>query len=189
MKAIITVIGKDTTGIIAAVCTLLAERKINILDISQTVMEGFFTMTMLVDLTESTAAFADVSDALNAKGEEMGLVIRIQREDIFDKMRAKAWRPIYLPQMILHHIIPQKKLEQDYFDRLTLQMGKSERQRTLAISKSKYATRLLKEGIKWGGTIVLWFYFLLIWQPQKGNKLISFRANVTRGLLGIISES
>lgn len=86
MKAIITVIGKDTTGIIAAVCTLLAEKKINILDISQTVMEGFFTMTMLVDLTASTVAFADVSDALTAKGEEMGLVIRIQREDIFDKM-------------------------------------------------------------------------------------------------------
>ena len=86
MKAIITVIGKDTTGIIAAVCTLLAERKINILDISQTVMDGFFTMTMLVDLTESTVAFADISDALAKKGEEMGLVIRIQREDIFDKM-------------------------------------------------------------------------------------------------------
>ena len=86
MKAIITVIGKDTTGIIAAVCTLLAEKKINILDISQTVMDGFFTMTMLVDLTASTVAFADVSDALTAKGEEMGLVIRIQREDIFDKM-------------------------------------------------------------------------------------------------------
>ena len=86
MKAIITVIGKDTTGIIAAVCTLLAERKINILDISQTVMDGFFTMTMLVDLTASTVAFADVSDALTAKGEEMGLSIRIQREDIFDLM-------------------------------------------------------------------------------------------------------
>lgn len=86
MKAIITVIGKDTTGIIASVCTLLAEKKINILDISQTVMEGFFTMTMLVDLSASTVSFADVSDALTAKGEEMGLVIRIQREDIFDKM-------------------------------------------------------------------------------------------------------
>ena len=86
MKAIITVIGKDTTGIIAAVCTLLAEKKINILDISQTVMDGFFTMTMLVDLSASTVAFADVSDALTAKGEEMGLSIRIQREDIFDLM-------------------------------------------------------------------------------------------------------
>lgn len=86
MKAIITVIGKDTTGIIAAICTLLAEKKINILDISQTVMDGFFTMTMLVDLKESTVAFSEVSDALNLKGEEMGLSIRIQREDIFDLM-------------------------------------------------------------------------------------------------------
>ena len=86
MKAIITVIGKDTTGIIASVCTLLAENKINILDISQRVMEGFFTMTMLVDLTNSTVDFADISDKLTAKGEEMGLSIRIQREDIFDLM-------------------------------------------------------------------------------------------------------
>lgn len=86
MKAIITVIGKDTTGIIASVCTLLAENKINILDISQTVMEGFFTMTMLVDLTNSVVDFADISDKLTAKGEEMGLSIRIQREDIFDLM-------------------------------------------------------------------------------------------------------
>ena len=86
MKAIITVIGKDTTGIIASVCTLLAENKINILDISQTVMEGFFTMTMLVDLTDSIVPFADISDKLTAKGEEMGLSIRIQREDIFDLM-------------------------------------------------------------------------------------------------------
>ena len=86
MKAIITVIGKDTTGIIAAVCTLLAENKINILDISQTVMEGFFTMTMLVDLTNSTVDFAQISDKLSSKGEEMGLSIRIQREDIFDLM-------------------------------------------------------------------------------------------------------
>ena len=79
MKAIITVIGKDTTGIIAAVCTLLAENKINILDISQTVMEGFFTMTMLVDLTNSAVDFAEISDKLSSKGEEMGLSIRIQR--------------------------------------------------------------------------------------------------------------
>ena len=108
-----------------------------------------------------------------------------EEKDIFDKMRSRGWRPVYLPKMILHHIIPQKKLEKDYFDKLTIQIGKSERQRTLAISKSKYIVRLFKEGIKWGGTIVLWFYFLLILQPQKGSKLISFRANVTRGLLGM----
>ncbi|MBQ4349039.1 MAG: ACT domain-containing protein [Clostridia bacterium] len=86
MRAIITVIGKDKPGIIAEVCTLLASCKINILDISQTVMEGFFTMTMLVDLTESTVDFTTLSDSLKAKGEEMGLNIRIQREDIFDLM-------------------------------------------------------------------------------------------------------
>ncbi len=86
MRAIITVIGKDKPGIIAEVCTLLASCKINILDISQTVMEGFFTMTMLVDLTESTVDFSALSDSLKAKGEEMGLNIRIQREDIFDLM-------------------------------------------------------------------------------------------------------
>ncbi len=86
MKAIITVIGKDTTGIIAAVCTLLAEKKVNILDISQTVMDGFFTMTMLVDFQKESAEFAEVSDALSKKGEELNLSIRIQREDIFDLM-------------------------------------------------------------------------------------------------------
>ena len=86
MKAIVTVIGKDTTGIIAAVCTLLAENKINILDISQTVMEGFFTMTMLIDMKESAVPFAEISEKLSAKGEEMNLNIRVQREDIFDKM-------------------------------------------------------------------------------------------------------
>ncbi len=86
MKAIVTVIGKDTTGIIAGICTLLAENKINILDISQTVMEGFFTMTMLIDMKECPAAFTTVSDNLKLKGEEMGLSIRVQREDIFDKM-------------------------------------------------------------------------------------------------------
>lgn len=86
MKAIITVIGKDTTGIIAAVCTLLAEKKVNILDISQTVMDGFFTMTMLVDFQKESAEFAEVSDALAKKGEELNLSIRIQREDIFDLM-------------------------------------------------------------------------------------------------------
>ena len=86
MRAIITVIGKDKPGIIAEVCTLLASCKINILDISQTVMEGFFTMTMLVDLTESTVDFSTLSDSLKETGEEMGLTIRIQREDIFDLM-------------------------------------------------------------------------------------------------------
>ena len=86
MKAIVTVIGKDKSGIIAEVCTLLANSKVNILDISQTVMQGFFTMTMLIDLTDSTKEFVVLSDELKAKGEEMSLNIRMQREDIFDLM-------------------------------------------------------------------------------------------------------
>ena len=86
MKAIVTVIGKDKSGIIAQACTLLADSKVNILDISQTVMQDFFTMSMLVDLTKATLSFTDLSDALTAKGEEMGVNIRIQREDIFDLM-------------------------------------------------------------------------------------------------------
>ncbi|MDD6146816.1 MAG: ACT domain-containing protein [Oscillospiraceae bacterium] len=86
MKAIVTVIGKDRAGIIAEVCTLLANSQINILDISQTVMEGFFTMTMLIDLAECTNSFTEVSESLKNKGDEMKLNIRIQREDIFDLM-------------------------------------------------------------------------------------------------------
>lgn len=86
MKAIVTVLGKDTTGIIANVCTLLANRECNILDISQTVMQECFTMTMLIDLTKSTGSFAQVAEELKVAGEKMGLNIRMQSEDIFNLM-------------------------------------------------------------------------------------------------------
>ena len=86
MKAIVTVTGKDTTGIIAKVCTCLAENDVNILDISQTVMQEFFTMAMLIDLEKSKLPIAELSDRLSQIGKEMGLVIRTQREDIFTLM-------------------------------------------------------------------------------------------------------
>ena len=86
MKAIVTVTGKDTTGIIAKVCTLLADREVNILDISQTVMQQFFTMTMLVDLEKSKCSVTEVAEDLENLGKTIGLVIRTQREDIFDLM-------------------------------------------------------------------------------------------------------
>ena len=86
MKAIVTVTGKDTTGIIAKVCTCLAENDVNILDISQTVMQEFFTMAMLIDLDKSQKPVADLSDELAALGESMGLAVRTQREDIFTLM-------------------------------------------------------------------------------------------------------
>lgn len=118
--------------------------------------------------------------ALGRKGNGL---MGSEEKDIFDKMKAQGMRFMYLPKMILHHIIPQKKLERDYFDRLTLQIGQSERQRTLAIGRGKYMNRLAKEAVKWGGTLVLLAWYTLQCHPEKGWKLVLFRWNVTRGLL------
>lgn len=86
MKAVMTVIGADCIGIVAQVSTLLAKMNVNILDVSQTIMEGLFTMTMLVDTEKSEQRFEDIRAALDAKGVEMGLKIRIQRADLFTAM-------------------------------------------------------------------------------------------------------
>ena len=86
MKAIVTVVGKDQVGIIAAVCTLLSEKNVNVLDISQTIMEGYFTMMMVVDLAACETPFDQLRTILKDYGEGRGLSIRIQREDIFDAM-------------------------------------------------------------------------------------------------------
>ena len=83
MKAIVTVIGKDQVGIIAAVCTLLAENNVNVLDISQTILREFFTMTMLVDAEQADIPFAGLVVALEEAGAKLGLAIRAQREDLF----------------------------------------------------------------------------------------------------------
>ena len=86
MKAVMTVIGADCIGIVAQVSTLLAKMNVNILDMSQTIMEGLFTMTMLVDTEKSEHKLEDTRGALDVKGAEMGLKIRIQRADIFTAM-------------------------------------------------------------------------------------------------------
>ena len=86
MKAIATVIGKDRVGIIADVSALLAQRGVNVLDISQTVLQDYFTMVMLVDASGCTVPFASPASELAAEGESRGLQIRIQREDIFNAM-------------------------------------------------------------------------------------------------------
>lgn len=85
-KTIITVVGKDTVGIIAKVCTYLAGINVNIEDISQTILQGYFNMMMIVDANEATIAFGDMAEQLMAMGDEMGLKIRCQHEDIFTKM-------------------------------------------------------------------------------------------------------
>ena len=86
MKAIVTVIGKDTVGIIANVCSILAQNGVNVLDISQTVMREYFTMIMLVDTAGCRVDFSALSDILKKDGQDHGLDIRIQREDIFEAM-------------------------------------------------------------------------------------------------------
>ena len=83
-KAIITVVGKDTVGIIAKICVYLAENNVNILDISQTIVDGYFNMMMVADVTN--VEFDKVVTDLKTVGEGIGVIIRCQREDIFDKM-------------------------------------------------------------------------------------------------------
>ena len=85
-RAIITVVGKDTVGIIAKVCTYLADNQINILDISQTIVQEYFNMMMIVDVTKSVKAFDVLSDELTKIGKDTGVQVKCQLEDIFDKM-------------------------------------------------------------------------------------------------------
>ena len=85
-KCIVTVLGKDTVGIIAKVCTYLAENKINILDISQTIIQGYFNMMMIVDASQIEKDFTVICDEMNALGEEIGVKVHMQREEIFEKM-------------------------------------------------------------------------------------------------------
>ena len=86
MRAIVTVIGKDRVGIIADVTALLAQYGVNVLDISQTVLQEYFTMIMLVDAAQCTVPFADLARTLDEAGTQRGLQIRAQREDIFNAM-------------------------------------------------------------------------------------------------------
>ncbi len=85
-KTIITVVGKDTVGIIAKVCAYLAESRVNILDISQTIVQDFFNMMMIVDMTKMEKPFEVVANELEQIGKEIGVQVKCQREEIFDMM-------------------------------------------------------------------------------------------------------
>ena len=85
-RTIITVVGKDTVGIIAKVCTYMADHQINILDISQTIIQGFFNMMMIVDTSKMTVDYATMTDEITRIGEATGVQIKCQKEEIFDKM-------------------------------------------------------------------------------------------------------
>ena len=86
-KSIITVVGKDQVGIIAKVCTFLAERNVNILDITQTIVDGFFNMMMICDANNANKEFLTLSEELEALGQGIGCIIKLQREEIFENMQ------------------------------------------------------------------------------------------------------
>ncbi len=86
MRSVVTIIGKDKVGIIANISGLLADKNVNILDINQTVMQEYFTMIMLVDISNLSISLVDLKNELEKIGKEMGLSVRLQREDIFNKM-------------------------------------------------------------------------------------------------------
>lgn len=127
--------------------------------------------------------FSQVGEFNTELGRKGNSLMASEEKDIFDKMHDLGMKVIYLPGPVLHHIIPQYKLEKDYFNRLTRQIGISEHRRTLAISKGKFVRRIFAECVKWGGTLVLLFAYLLQGHPLRGWKLVLFRVNVTQGLL------
>ncbi len=100
-------------------------------------------------------------------GRKGNSLISAEEKDLFDKMTTIGIRFFYLPTAILYHIIPEKKLTQDYFNRLTYSIGVSERYRTLQISKGKYLKRLISKAVKWAATLVLWLKFAVTLQFAK----------------------
>jgi len=116
-------------------------------------------------------------------GRNGGNLIGAEEKDIFDKMRTANMKFYYIPNAILYHIIPEKKLTKEYFKNLTFSIGKSEKMRTKAISKWKYIKRIVIEAIKWSVSFALFIYYTLTLRPTKGWKLLLFRWYVSKGLL------
>ncbi len=88
MRAVVTVVGKDKTGIISKVSTFLAEREVNILDISQTIMQDYFAMIMMVDISKATKKLSELAEECKVMGEKIGMSIHLQHEDIFNAMHS-----------------------------------------------------------------------------------------------------
>lgn len=106
-----------------------------------------------------------------------------EEKDLFERIRNHGGNIYYFPDVVVHHVIPPTRTTKEYIMRIGEGVGKSERIRTLSISKSKYLGRLFSELVKWGGTFVLWLGFAITGQFEKGNILIAFRRKVTSGLL------
>ena len=106
-----------------------------------------------------------------------------EEKDLFERIRQHGGNIYYFPDVLVQHVIPPSRTTKDYVRRLGEGVGKSERIRTLGVSKWKYLKRLISELVKWGGTTVLWLGFALKGQFEKGNILFTFRRRVTSGLL------
>lgn len=111
-------------------------------------------------------------------------LIGAEEKDLYDRLTRGGEVFYYLPQMGIHHYIPEKKLTESHFKELTYSIGKSERIRTKAISKNAYNNRILSECKKWIGSAILFVIYTLKLSPSKGWKLLQFRWNVSKGLLG-----
>lgn len=106
-----------------------------------------------------------------------------EEKDLFERIRMAGGNIYYFPDVVVHHVIPPSRTTKDYVKRLGEGVGRSERIRTLGVSRWKYLKRLFLELIKWGGTLILWLGFALTSQVEKGNILVTFRWKVTSGLL------
>lgn len=106
-----------------------------------------------------------------------------EEKDLFERIQQQEGLIYYFPDVIVNHVIPPTRTTKDYVKRLGEGVGRSERIRTLGVSKWKYLKRLVSELVKWGGTTILWLGFALKGQFEKGNILFTFRRKVTSGLL------
>jgi glycosyltransferase involved in cell wall biosynthesis len=112
-----------------------------------------------------------------------------EEKDLFERIRNHGGSIYYFPDVVVHHVIPPTRTTKEYIMRMGEGVGKSERIRTLSISKSKYLSRFFSELVKWGGTFVLWLGFAITGQFEKGNILIAFRRKVTSGLTNKKTEN
>jgi glycosyltransferase involved in cell wall biosynthesis len=117
-------------------------------------------------------------------GRKGNSLMGAEDKDFFLRLIRNGVKCYYFPPAIIYHHIPASKLTDDFFQRITYAIGKSERIRTLSISQSTFFKRLFSESIKWGASFVLFIYYLFRLQNSKGKKLLQFRFNVTKGLLG-----
>lgn len=126
--------------------------------------------------------YGDFKTNLGRKGNSL---MGAEDKDFFLRLMNGNENCYYLPGARIYHHIPAEKLTDSFFQKITYAMGKSERVRTINLGRKKYYKRLLQELFKWGASVILWIGYLITLSPQKGNKIIEFRYNLTKGLIGL----